>query len=317
MKSTASKIEQIREEAAMTLFNQSVMVKNDNLYLWTESFGNPADPTLLLIMGSGGQGILWPTEFCANLAKKGFFVIRYDNRDTGLSSLIDYNEQPYTLLDMATDAIDILNHYRCDKAHIVGASMGGAIAQLIGAHYPDRVQTLGLLMTTNDMRPAMDAFVGQTTQSPLSPPLPVVLNAARMAMLMPPNTLDEKVASFINNAKINSGGKKPVDEILCQQLALLSLARTRDESASFNHFKALMASHDLLSATQGQIKAPTFIMHGDADPIFPVDHAHALQATIKHAQLEIIPDVGHGLFNPLWFDFFINRLTPFFTPANA
>ena len=113
-------------------FEQKV-VQTNGLEFWTESFGKKENPALLLIMGSGSQGIQWPQKFCEQLANKGYFVIRYDHRDVGLSSTIDYQKTPYTLLDMGKDAISILDSYGIKKAHIVGFSMGGPIALLIGS----------------------------------------------------------------------------------------------------------------------------------------------------------------------------------------
>ncbi len=133
---------------------QPTVVQTNGLELWTESFGDNKHPTILLIMGSGSQGVLWPQSFCEQLALQGYYAIRYDHRDTGLSSSIHYQDHPYTLLDLAKDALGILDYYQIEQAHLVGASMGGSVSMLLAAHYPERVASLALLMSTMDLRPA-------------------------------------------------------------------------------------------------------------------------------------------------------------------
>ncbi len=290
----------------MTRYSQQV-VQLGHLAFWTETFGDKAHPAVILIMGSGGQGVLWPQLFCEELANKGYFVMRYDHRDTGLSASLDYEKTPYNLLDMATDIIGLMDAYDLKGAHLVGASMGGAVALLAGAHFPDRVLSLTLMMTTYDMRPAMFSFQGLPTDSLLSKPSDTVLNMSK-DIVAPPETLEEKVNLFINYARINSGGKVPVDEALCRQLALLNYARMKNEQGAMNHFHAINASHDLLAAAPAKVQAPTLIIHGDVDPVFPIDHAHAMQEAISHAQLSIIDGLGHGLFSPVFFNALIDEI---------
>jgi len=271
------------------------VVQVKGLEFWTETFGKREDPALLLIMGSGAQGLSWHQKFCEQLANKGFYVIRYDHRDVGLSSHVDYKESPYTLLDMAKDSIDILNEYGIQKAHIVGASMGGPIAMLIGAHFPDRVSTLTLMVTSPDMRSNLDALQGKPSESSLSPPQLVILSWIKSLVGNPPKTLPEKMKNSLEGSRILNGVKVPFDEELNHQLALQGIMRTRDPLSMFNHLKALEASYDLYKQALTQIKAPTLILHGDQDPIFPIDHSEALKQAIPHAELVIIPGMGHVL----------------------
>src|SRR5688572_11330430 len=105
------------------------VVRSDDLEIWTEAFGDPGKPAVLLLMGSYYQGIAWPEEFCARIAAAGRYVVRYDHRDVGQSSVVDFEQDPYTLLDMARDAVVILDDYGIGAAHLIGASMGGMIAQ--------------------------------------------------------------------------------------------------------------------------------------------------------------------------------------------
>lgn len=279
---------------------QQKVVQAKGIEFWTETFGKKENPAILLVMGSGSQGLLWHQKFCEKLADKGFFVIRYDHRDVGLSSTVDYQKAPYTLLDMTKDAVAILADYDIQKAHVVGFSMGGPIAMLMGAHFPDRVSSLTLMATSSDMRSNLDAIQGKPSQSLLSPPRPAVLAWVKSYITDPPKTLDEKLAKFLEGVRIQNGSKIPFDEDLNRQLALQSFIRTRDLESMFNHLKALETSYEMYAQAPSKIKAPTLILHGDEDPIFPLDHGKALKNAIPHAQLNIIAGMGHGLNSHLY-----------------
>lgn len=265
----------------------------NGLELWAESFGNSDNSPIILIMGSGGQGILWPTEFCQALADQGYFVIRYDHRDTGLSSSIDYDANPYTLLDMAADVVHILDHYQLQHAHIVGASMGGAVAMLLNAHYPKRVRSLTLIATSIDFRPAGDAFQGKVSNHSLPAPLPSLMEAAKKFHIMPSLSLEEKIQVFIDTAKLTSGSI-PVDEALCREIAILNFERMKNPESPNNHARAIMASYAFHAAAPSMITAPTHIVHGDEDPIFPLEHGKATHAAIANSTLCIMPGFGHN-----------------------
>lgn len=271
---------------------QEALIDANGLELWTESFGNSEHPPLILIMGAGGQGILWPLAFCQALAEQGYFVIRYDHRDTGLSSSIDFETHPYTLCDMATDVVHILDHYQLQQAHIVGISMGGAVAMLLGAHYPNRIRSLTLIATTTDFRPAFDAMQGITANHFLPSPSPAVIEAAKKFQAISNLSLEEKIQFFIDAAKLNSGSI-PVDEALCREIALLTFARMKNPESSNNHYRAIMTSYEVHAAAPRHISVPTHIVHGDEDPIFPLEHGKALHAAIVNSTFSIIPGLGH------------------------
>lgn len=272
---------------------KETMIYVNGLELWTESFGNSKDSPIILIMGSGGQGILWPTEFCQTLAAQGYFVIRYDHRDTGFSSSIDFDANPYTLLDMATDAVHILDHYQLQHAHIVGVSMGGAVAMILGAHYPKRVRSLTLIATSIDFRPAFDAMQGIAANHSLPAPSASVIEAAKKFQAMSSLTLEEKIQFFIDTAKLNSGSI-PVDEELCREMAIVNFERMKNPESPNNHYRAIMASYDFHAAAPGKITALTHIVHGDEDPIFPLEHGKATHAAITNSTFCIIPGLGHN-----------------------
>lgn len=292
--------------SSLYAFEQRV-VQAKGLEFWTETFGKKENPAILLVMGSGGQGLLWHQKFCEKLADKGFFVIRYDHRDVGLSSAVDYQKVPYNLLDMTKDAVAILDDYSIKKAHVVGASMGGLITMLMGAHFPDRVSSLTLMATSSDMRSNLDAIQGKPSKSPLSPPRPAVLAWVKSYITDPPKTFADRVNKFLEGGRIQNGSKVPFDEELNYQLALQSFLRTHDLASMFNHLKAGEASYDLYAQAPKKITAPTLILHGDQDPIFPLDHGEALKQAIPHAQLDIIEGMGHNL-NTHFYDTIIEKI---------
>lgn len=115
------------------------IAKANNIDIWYETFGNINDEPLLLIMGGCCQGILWPTEFCKQLAASGFYVIRYDHRDTGLSTYFDYEKHPYDIRDLTEDAIGLIDYLKIKKCHAVGLSMGGPISELLSIKYPSKL----------------------------------------------------------------------------------------------------------------------------------------------------------------------------------
>jgi pimeloyl-ACP methyl ester carboxylesterase len=275
-------------------FEQTVVQAN-GLVFWTESFGEKENPAIILIMGSGGQGILWHQKFCELLANEGFFVIRYDHRDVGLSSIVDYQNSPYDLLDMAKDVAGIQDAYGIQKSHVVGMSLGGLIAMLMGAHFPDRVASLTLMQTTSDMRSNFAALQGKPSQSPLSLSHAEIVEWVHSFATHPPKTPAEKMEKLLEGGRIQTGSKVPFDEELNYQLTLQSIARTHDMTSIFNHLKAAEVSYDLYTQAASNIKMPTLILQGELDPIFPMDHGESLKKAIPHAQMEVIKDMGHGL----------------------
>lgn len=283
------------------------LIHANKIDLWTESFGKAEDPAILLIMGCGAPGLLWHQRFCQRLADKGLFVIRYDHRDVGLSSMIEYQTSPYSLLDMANDALAILDRYGIQKAHIVGGSMGGVIGMLLAAHFPYRVSTLTLMMTTADGRSTLDALQEKQPRSFLSPPDPAILEWMKSYTLNPPKTLAQKEKKFLEVGHIQNGSAVPFDEKLYRQLAFQSFLKTRNLDGIFKHLKAWEASCEQHIQTISKIKVPTLILHGDQDPIFPLDHSTALQEAIPQAQLVIIPGMGHGL-NTHFYDILIEKI---------
>lgn len=273
-----------------------VITTSKGIEIWTESFGEPANEPILLIMGAMNQGLFWPQVFCEALAKAGYLVIRYDNRDTGQSSVINYMVNPYTLDDMAEDAVAILDAYNLPKASIMGMSMGGYIAQLIAINYADRLNKLILLSTSADQRPYMysikGTFLGQFL---LSPPSDQFLFHLTQAAFYLPKTPEDTFKFILDGWRAVHGGSLPFPEQEVGELIKQSLTRIKSPTAAMNHSTAVDNSPDRMSLLDN-IKAPTLVLHGEFDPCLPLDHGQYLAEHITGAKL-IKLDMGH-LFPP-------------------
>lgn len=253
-----------------------------------ETFGDPADPAMLLIMGLGAQMIYWPTELCEMLAVGGFFVIRFDNRDAGRSSVLSVKpptvaqlasgqaEAPYRLEDMAADAARLLDHLGVERAHIVGASMGGMIAQVFALEYPERTLSLASIMSTTG-----DPSVGRPTE-------------AAMAVLMTPAPTDRD--GFIEATVRGRGviGTQPPNEARTRDLAERAFVRGIHPDGTTRQFNAIAVAGDR-TARLGEITAPTVVIHGSDDPLITRSGGEATAAAIPGADLVIIDGMGHDM----------------------
>lgn len=268
------------------------------LRLWTERTGNPDDPAVLLVAGSSAQGFTTPDALVAGLVGRGLQVIRYDHRDTGRSSVVNYERHPYGLSDLAADAVAMLDAYRLPAAHIAGASMGGMIAQWLGVHEAARVRSLTLLSTTPmDYDPGpiwRRALAGEPADpAALSPPTASILRHMADAAGDPPG-LEADVAAF----RVMNGEVRPFDEAGARAMLERCWKRATDPAAAAHHQLAgRRMTADRLTPLS-TITAPTTIVHGDRDPIYSMDHAEALAAAIPHARLRVVAGMGHAYFSP-------------------
>jgi pimeloyl-ACP methyl ester carboxylesterase len=261
-----------------------------------ETFGDPADPTLLLIMGLATQMIGWNEDFCRQLADAGFHVVRYDNRDAGRSTHIDArppkvselalrSKKPacYTLDDMAGDAVGLLDHLGVERAHVCGASMGGMIAQTVALRHPQRVLSLVSIMSNTGAR-----FSGQ----PAFALYPVLFKTAPRER----QAFAEHVARVFD--RIGSPGfDHDVDEI--RNMALISWDRGRDPAAPGRQLAAVIASPDRTKQL-GRITAPTLVIHGKADKLVRPSGGRATARRIPGARLMEIHGMGHDLPRAAW-----------------
>jgi len=263
------------------------MIETDGISLCTEPFGDPGDPPILLIMGVGGSMLWWEEDFCRLLARGGRFVIRYDHRDTGRSITYAPGHPGYTGGDLVADAVCVLDAYGIPAAHIVGVSAGGAFAQLLALDFPGRVRSLVLISTS----PALP--VGRT----LPPPTEEFTRFASTTRVDWDDT-ESVVGYLVGYSHILTGGLRPFDEPSTRDLV------RRDVDRAHNH--AALQNHDLIPddgrrrAALSSIAVPTLVIHGTADPMFPIAHGEALAEQIPGARLLPLTDAGHGVERPDW-----------------
>jgi pimeloyl-ACP methyl ester carboxylesterase len=263
------------------------MVQASGVELCTESFGDPADPPILLVMGFGGSMLWWEEAFCRMLASRGRFVIRYDHRDTGRSVTYEPGGPPYTGADLVVDALGVLDAYDIVAAHIVGVSAGGALAQLLALDYPDRVRSL-VLISTSPTTP------GDRALPPPTDEFGRFVSAARLDWSDAASVIDYQVGY----ARTLTGAIREFDEAAARELVQRDVERARDFAALQNH--NLIPGDDRPREPLSSIGAATLVIHGDADPMFPIEHGRALAEEIPHASLLLLKDAGHGVARADW-----------------
>jgi pimeloyl-ACP methyl ester carboxylesterase len=263
------------------------MIEANGVELCTESFGDRADPSILLVMGIGGSMLWWEEDFCRMLADAGRFVIRYDHRDTGRSVTYDPGRAEYTGDDLVVDAAGVLDAYAIPAAHVVGVSAGGAFAQLLALDFPDRVLSLVLISTS----PALAVERG------LPPP------TAEFGRFMETAEVDwsepESMAEYLVDYQcVLAGGERPFDEMAARDLARREVERARNFAAAQNH--DTLANEGRWGRTLSSIESPTLVVHGTADPMFPIEHGEALSQVIPSAWLLPVEGAGHGVEQADW-----------------
>jgi pimeloyl-ACP methyl ester carboxylesterase len=271
--------------------------KVGDVELCYEPFGDPDRPTVLLVMGLGTQMIGWHADFCAKLADRGFYVIRYDNRDVGHSTHLSNRPAPrmrelvtrrirrpaYLLKDMAADGTGLLDELGIDSAHVVGASMGGMIAQTMAADHPDRVRSLVSIMSSTGSR-----WSGQ--------PAPRVLP---LLLQKPAASRDEYVDRITKAfALIGSPGFERDDHEL-RELAGLSWDRGVDPAGFARQLGAVIASGHRAKDLK-RIRVPTLVIHGKADRLIRPSGGRATARAIPNARLDLIDGMGHDLPRGVW-----------------
>lgn len=272
---------------------EKLISTDDGLTIWSEAFGKPTDSPVLLIMGAMNQGIVWPDDFCQKLAEVGNFVIRYDHRDTGKSSTVDFQKHPYDLVLLTQDAVAVLKGYGIKKAVIVGLSMGGYIAQLIAINHSSFVDKLILISTSADHRPYMAATMGQGYEHfSLPEPENMFLDYIRATVASPPQTAEDLAENRIHGWEVTYGGTRPFPREHIARAIRLSAMRATNQNSAFNHALAVLASPDRLELIK-LISAPTLIIHGLYDPCFPIAHAEYLAKNIRNSQLVTL-EMGHS-----------------------
>jgi pimeloyl-ACP methyl ester carboxylesterase len=276
-------------------------VASNGLQLVYDTFGSRADPPMLLVMGLGGQMIAWDEAFCAQMAQRGFWLIRYDNRDVGLSTHLDDAgvpdipalaqaimqgqpaDAPYSLRDMAEDAVGLLDALEIDAAHVVGVSMGGMIAQEMAIHHPERLRTLTSIMSSTG-----------------DPELPMPRPEA-VGILLTPAPMDREgyLDSAVAAARVLNGSGFPVDEAHEKERAAKAYERGLSPAGTARQLAAVMAAESRREALQS-VQVPTLVIHGDDDPLVPVEGGMDTAAAIPGAELLLIEGMGHALPPAVW-----------------
>ena len=275
--------------------------KANGIDLCYDTFGDSEAPPLLLIMGLAAQMIAWDDEFCTQLAARGYRVIRFDNRDIGLSTRFDAAgvpnvsaafmaaaqgkpiEAPYLLRDMAGDAIGLMDALGITAAHVVGASMGGAIGQSLAILHPTRVLTLTSIMATSG-----------------APGLPAPTPAA-VAMLLKPTPTDQAgyFESYVQTWNVLRAGHFPLDEARDLTRAGQNFARGLNPAGVARQLTAILASGSRKQALSA-VKAPTLVIHGDVDPLVPLACGLDTHQSVPGAKLLVIKGMGHALPISMW-----------------
>ena len=264
------------------------MIEANRVELCTEGFGDPADPPILLVMGSGGSMLWWDEEFCRRLADRGRFVIRYDHRDTGRSVTYEPGRPRYTGGDLVADAAGVLDAYDLAAAHVVGVSMGGALVQLFALDFPNRVLSLVLISTSR-------ALPGG--RGGLPPPTEAFSRFAATATVDWTDP-DSVVEYLVGYSRVLAGDRRPFGEAGLRDLVRHDIERARDFAAAQNH--DLLPDDKRERAPLSAIAVPTLVVHGTADPLFPLEHGEALAEEIPGARLLVIEGAGHGVDRADW-----------------
>jgi pimeloyl-ACP methyl ester carboxylesterase len=261
-----------------------------------ETFGDPGDPTMLMIMGLGVQMIGWDAELCGRIAERGFHVVRFDNRDVGRTTKVagpsanvmaafagDLSSAAYRLTDMAGDAIGLLDVLGSERAHLVGASLGGMIAQTIAIEHPERVLSLTSMMSTTG-----DRSVGQ----PHPEAIPALLTR-------PPGDREGYAEAAVRLFAVIGSKRVPGQDERVRERARASFDRGYFPEGTGRQLVAIIASGDRTAALR-KLDLATLVIHGTADPLIDVSGGRATAAAIPGATLELIEGMGHDLPVPLW-----------------
>lgn len=275
---------------------QSTTVVSTGIEIAYETFGAPGGRPLLLVMGLGAQMLEWHPDLCATLATENFFVVRFDNRDVGLSTHLhdapppdldaaingDVSSAAYQLEDMADDAIGLLDTLEIDQAHVVGASMGAMIAQTMAIRHPYRVRSLTSIMST----PCLG--IGASTP------------AAQAAFSAPPPTSRaERLEWMVALYKVIGSPGYPMDEAWLREVAGQSYDRNFDATGVIRQVLAIYASGDRTAAL-ARVTAPALVVHGEDDPVFRLPAGRATAAALPNAKLILVPGMGHDLPRAMW-----------------
>jgi len=264
------------------------MITVRGVQLCAESFGDPGQPPLLLMMGNGASMLWWEDDLCRMLAAGGRFVVRYDQRDTGRSVTYEPGHPGYDAGDLLEDTVGVLDAFDIEAAHFVGVSSGGGLAQELALDHPDRTRSLTLISTTF----AMPSH-GRDLPGPTEEFIRFVQSAD------PDWTDDDAVVDYlVAYAEMLTGGRRPFPEREVREMVRADVRRADSPASAQNH--DLLADPPRDRPPLASIRVPTLVVHGAADPMFPLPHGQALAEEIPGAELLVLPDAGHGVERADW-----------------
>lgn len=287
----------------MTKINKTEeqLIDANGIQLAYDAFGNPSDPPIMLVMGLGMQLTAWDELFCEQLAMNGFWVVRFDNRDIGLSTKLHTAGRPglwqlmsaglfhrpmsapYRLKDMAADTVGLMDALEIRAAHIVGISMGGMIAQEMAINHPERLLTMTSIMSTTG-----------------DPHLPKAALKMRLRLLKrSPNEQRAYEDHIVNLFKLLNGSYYPFDEDRYRRQAATNFKRSYYPVGISRQLAAVISSGSRKEKL-GTVDTPTLVIHGNADPLIPVAHGHATAYAIPGSKLHIINGMAHTLPQGAW-----------------
>jgi pimeloyl-ACP methyl ester carboxylesterase len=281
----------------MHTFGDERIAASNGIEIAYQEMGSPDGEPLLLVMGVATQMIAWDEGFCSLLVDRGFRVVRFDNRDIGHSTKFSAAgvpsrfdmlvgkraTAPYLLRDMAGDTVGLMDHLGIEAAHVVGASMGGMIAQSVAIEHPDRLLSLTSIMSTTGSR-----WVGMPS-----------LTALRVILGKPPTSREEVVERAVKVFKVIGSPGFPFEEDYVREIAGRSYDRSYDATGMARQGHAITASGDRTRALRG-VRTPTLVIHGAGDPLVRPAGGRATARAIPGARLEMIDGMGHDLPRQLW-----------------
>jgi pimeloyl-ACP methyl ester carboxylesterase len=263
------------------------MIEPNGMGLCTEHFGDPAHPPILPIQGIGASMLWWKEGFCRMLAGGGRFVVRYDHRDTGRSATYEVGHPGYTATDLVADAVAVLDGFGISAAHVVGVSAGGAFAQLLALDHPERALTLVLISTS-------PATSGDRELPGPTPEFTRFVATAEADC----SDAESVIAYLADYSRVLAGRRRPFDEKAARELVRRDVECAKNFAARQNH--NVIRDDQRPPKPVSSIVAPTLVIHGTADPMFPLEHGEALAVEIPGARLLALEGAGHGVDRSDW-----------------
>lgn len=266
------------------------MIRINDINICTESFGESTKPTILLINGAMNSMVYWDEEFCQKLAATGRYVIRFDNRDVGRSTTYNPGTTNYTVVDMANDAVNVLNAYNIQHAHLVGMSLGGMIAQVVSYNNPERV----LSMTTI----SSSLFGADENDRNLPGIDPSLFEYHAKGATLDWSNEEAVIEYLVEGAKILCGSNHIFDEERARKQTIQDFKRANNLLSMFNH--ATLTGNDFYEDKIKEIQVPTLVIHGTDDTILPYEHGLALLNELPNSTLLTLEGTGHEIHFDDW-----------------